>query len=223
MVAAYLLYSLLRIPIEGAQGAAIEHAFKLVALEQALGVFHEETLQRAVESQPWLAATMEWTYLWAYLPILGVAGLIIFLRDRVLYVRYRNAMFASAALGLLIFAVVPVAPPRMLPEYGFLDPLHSTLAPTSDAKNDFAAVPSFHFGFTLLAALGLVHAFRFRLWLVAIAAAMPGVMLLAIVSTANHFFLDAVIGGLIVLAFWWILVWGRERSLFVLRRQIGVR
>jgi hypothetical protein len=86
----------------------------------------------------------------------------------------------------------------------------TTLTPTSDAKNDFAAVPSFHFGFTMLAAIGIAHVFAFRAWLVPLLALLPAIMLVAIVSTANHFFLDAAAGGMGVLAFWWLLVWRRE-------------
>jgi hypothetical protein len=207
VIGAYLLYNVLRVFVEGTEGQAVEHALQLVTLEQTLGLFHEETLQRTVESQAWLSATMQWIYLWSYLPILGAAGIIVFARDSALYRRYRNTMFLSAALGLVIFAFVPVAPPRMLPEYGFLDPMHTPFTATSDAKNDFAAVPSFHFGFTLLAAMGIAHVFGWRRWLVAIVALLPAVMLVAIVSTANHFFMDAAAGGAIVLALWWLLVW----------------
>jgi hypothetical protein len=209
VIGAYLLYNLLRIPVEGSYGQAFDHALRLISLEQTLGLFHEESIQRAAESQPWLYGSLEWIYLWAYLPILGAAGITVYFANRPLYRSYRATMFASAALGLVVFMFLPVAPPRMLPEYGFLDTLHDTIAPTSAAKNDFAAVPSFHFGFTLLAAMGVSHAFRFRPWLVALTALLPAIMLLAIVATANHFFLDAAAGGAIVLAFWWFFVWRR--------------
>lgn len=209
MIGAYLLYNVLRVVVEGGEAAAFDHAFRLVSLEQTLGLFHEEWLQRAVEKRPWLSATVQWIYLWSYLPILGGAGITMFLKDRCLYRAYRNTMFASAALGLLIFAFVPVAPPRMLPEYGFLDPFHTAFSATSGAKNDFAAVPSFHFGFTLLAALGVSHVFRFRAWLVTGLALLPAIMLISIVSTANHFYLDAAAGAVVVMAFWWLLVWRR--------------
>jgi hypothetical protein len=122
-------------------------------------------------------------------------------------------MFAAAAAGLIFFALVPVAPPRMLPELGFIDPIHASMT-TSGAKNEFAAVPSFHFGFTMLAAMGVAHAYAWRRWLVAALAVLPAIMLLAIVSTANHFFLDAGIGAAVVMAAWMLCVSnaGRERA-----------
>jgi hypothetical protein len=164
-------------------------------------------VQRFVESEPWLAATMKGVYLWMYLPLLITAAAIIYLRDRDLYRCYRNTFFAAAAAGLIFFAVVPVAPPRMLPELGFIDPIHPVMT-NSGAKNEFAAVPSFHFGFTMLAAMGIAHVFAWRRWLIAALALLPAIMLLAIVSTANHFFLDAAIGAAVVLAAWAICVGG---------------
>jgi hypothetical protein len=210
VAAAYVTYNVLRIFVEGGEARAVEHAFGLVTIEQTLGLFHEASVQRAIESQPWLAQTMKLIYLHAYLPMLVTAAAVMFLRDRALYRSYRNALFASAAVGLVIFAVLPVAPPRMLPEYGFFDPIHA-FGTNVAHKNEFAAVPSFHFGFTLLAAIGVSHAFRFNRWLCAALSLFPVIMLVSIVSTANHFFLDAAAGGAIVMLAW---------SWFVARKHV---
>lgn len=207
VVAAYLAYNALRVVVEGGEARAVTYAFELISIEQAIGLFHEESVQRYVESHPWLRETMEFIYLWSYLPILVVAAVIVYLRDASMYRAYRSTMFASAAIGLLIFAFVPVAPPRMLPEYGFIDQMHAPLASTSAAKNDFAAVPSFHFGFTMLAAMAVAHVYNWRPWLCVAMSALPAVMLLSIVSTANHFFLDAAAGAVVVLLMWWVFVW----------------
>lgn len=201
VVAAYLLYSAVRVLVEGSESRAVDNAFQIVSMERALGIFHEESIQRFVESQPWLAATMKGIYLWLYLPILIGSAAIIYARDRELYRCYRNTFFAAACIGLIFFAVLPVAPPRMLPELGFIDPIHTTMK-TTGAKNEFAAMPSFHFGFTMLAAMGLAHVFNWRPWLTAGLTLLPLIMLLAIVSTANHFFLDAAIGAAVVGAAW---------------------
>jgi hypothetical protein len=205
VVAAYMTYSAIRVLVEGTEARAVDHAFQLVSIEKALGLFHEEAVQRFVEGIPWLAAAMKGVYLWAYLPVLIGAAAIIYVRDRDLYRCYRNTFFVAACAGLVFFAVVPVAPPRMLPELGFIDPIHPPMM-TSGAKNEFAAVPSFHFGFTMLAAMGVAHTFRWRRWLTAMLALLPAIMLLAIVSTANHFFTDAAIGAVVVLAAWMFCV-----------------
>jgi uncharacterized membrane protein YhaH (DUF805 family) len=224
VVGAYVAYSALRVLVEGDDTRAFEHALDLVAVEQTLGFFHEAWLQQAVDGQPWLAVALQWIYLHAYLPLLVVSGLVIYMHDRQLYRLYRNTMFISAALGLLIFAALPVAPPRMLPEYGFHDPLHSAFTATSATKNDFAAIPSFHFGFTMLAALGVAHALGFRRWQVAGLSLVPLIMLLSIVATANHYFLDAIVGGLVVMSVWSVMVARAERvEPLAGRRALGER
>ncbi|MEX0749556.1 MAG: phosphatase PAP2 family protein [Dehalococcoidia bacterium] len=211
VVAAYLVYSAIRVLVEGTEARAVDHAIQLISIEKTLGLFHEEAVQRFVQSQPWLAATMERIYLWAYLPLIVGAAAIVYVRDREMYRCYRNTFFASAAIGLIFFAMVPVAPPRMLPELGFIDPIHASMT-TSGAKNEFAAVPSFHFGFTMLAAMGIAHAFAWPRVLTFALAFLPAIMLLAIVSTANHFFLDAAIGALVVMAAWMICVNGSKEE-----------
>jgi len=211
VVAAYLTYSAIRVLVEGKEARAVDHAFQLVSIEKTIGLFHEESVQRIVESEPWLAAVMKGVYLWMYLPLLIAAAAIVYARDRDLYRRYRNTMYAAAATGLIFFAVVPVAPPRMLPELGFIDPIHATMA-TSGAKNEFAAVPSFHFGFTMLAAMAVAHAYGWRRWLVAALSLLPAIMLLSIVSTANHFFLDAGIGAAVVMVAWVVCVSNGARA-----------
>lgn len=206
VVSVYMAYSGIRILVEGDDTAAIERAFQIIAIEQDLGLFHEASIQQAVYSQPWLADAMRWVYLWAYMPGIGIAAAITYARERSLYRCYRNTFFVSLAIGLLCFTLLPTAPPRMLPEYGFIDTVHENIRQTSGGKNDFAAIPSFHFGFTFLSAIAVSHAFRFRPWAVALAALFPSIMLLSIVATANHFFLDAVAGAAVIGAAWWLCV-----------------
>jgi hypothetical protein len=66
--------------------------------------------------------------------------------------------------------------------------------PTSDhLSNQFAAMPSLHFGWALMVAIGLIVATRSRwrwLWLL-----HPLVTLIVIVGTANHFWLDAIVAA----------------------------
>jgi len=205
VVAAYAAYSTIRVLVEGSEARAVDHAFTLVSMEQALGLFHEASIQQAVQSQPWLAAAMKGVYLWVYMPFLILSAAVLYVRDREMYRCYRNTFFASAGLGLVFFALVPMAPPRMLPELGFIDPIHATMT-TTGAKNEFAAMPSFHFGFTMLAAIGIAHAFAWHRLLTPALALVPAVMLLSIVSTANHFFLDAAVGAAVVMLMWTICV-----------------
>jgi hypothetical protein len=206
VLVAYVLYSVLRVAVEGSQERAFDNAVAIISLERATWLFHEAAVQQLVESVPVLAEAMRWLYGPAYLPLLGIAGGVVYWRDRALYCAYRNTLFISAAVGLVFFAAVPVAPPRMLPEYGFVDSVNGAFV-MRDWKNDLAAVPSFHFGFTLLAALAVAHVASFRRWVCVAVAFVPALMLVAIVATANHFFVDAVIGTAVVMIAWRAHVW----------------
>jgi len=207
VVGLYLLYNAARPFVEGTESIAVDHAFHIIALERAAGVFHEEQLQRIAYEHRWFGAAMEWTYLHAYHPLLVIGAALVYVRDRALYVRYRNVLFLSMAAGLIIFATFPVAPPRLLPEFGFVDDMRPAGELTSAIKNDYAAVPSYHFGFVLLAAVAVAQAYRPRVWIAAALMLIPGIMLISIVATANHFFFDAAAGAVIVLAASWLLVW----------------
>ncbi|MGE0309384.1 MAG: phosphatase PAP2 family protein, partial [Acidimicrobiia bacterium] len=116
------------------------------------------------------------------------------------YVVLRNAMFISGAIGLVIFATYPVAPPRLLPPgSGFIDTVtqwstsYRVLQPPS-LVNKYAAMPSLHAGWNLLVGIALWHAFtskRVRTF----AVASPLLMAFAVVATANHYVIDAIAGA----------------------------
>lgn len=208
VLAVYGCYSLIRVLVEGTDGDAVDNALGIIAVEKSLGIFHELDVQRTFVAVPGLVLAMEGAYRFLYLPCIIAGACAGYLRDRSLYRKYRSAFFLSLGIGLVFFTLMPVAPPRMLPEYGFVDIVHGVNLSHSDSgRNNFAAVPSFHFGFPLLMTIGFCHAFRLRPWQCALAAGVPAVMLLAIVSTANHFFLDAAIGACVVLFSAWWCVW----------------
>ena len=208
VLAGYAAYSLVRVLVEGTRTDAVNNAYEIIALEKSLGIFYEVQIQQAFADLPGLLTAMEGAYRFTYLPAIIVIACAGYVRDRQLYARYRSAFFLSLAVGLMFFALLPVAPPRLLPEYGFVDIVHGSDITNSDgARNNFAAVPSFHFGLPLLMTIGFCQAFRLQPWQIAMSAVLPGVMLLAIISTANHFFLDAATGAAVVMFSVWWCVW----------------
>ena len=207
VIGAYMAYEVVRRLVATDSHDAFGHAFNIVRVEQELGIFIEPTLQKLIVDHHWLVTLFNWVYIWGYLPVICAAALYLYARHRDFYTRYRNAFLLSGAMGLVIFATLPVAPPRMLPEFGFVDTVHLNSGfyrdiQQSDLVNEFAAVPSFHFGWILLVGIALIQANRS--WAVrALGVALPVMMLLAIILTANHYLLDAVIGGALVLGALW--------------------
>ena len=162
----------------------------------------EVDLQAAIIDQSWLIEAANAIYIWAHWPLIGAIGLWLYVRQHDRYRKYRNTMLISGAIGVVIFALFPTAPPRLAnPE------IVDTIVTRSDLyrvmqppvlTNQYAAVPSLHFGWNLLMGLALVREARFvplRLvgWL------SPPLMLLATLVTGNHYILDIVAGGAIVL------------------------
>jgi hypothetical protein len=143
-----------------------------------------------------------WIYVWGYLPVISAAAVYLYVLHRPSYTRYRNAFLLSGAIGLVIFATLPVAPPRMFPEFGFVDTVHANSSTYrsfqgSGLVNEFAAMPSFHFGWILLVGLAVIETSRSAMAKIA-GVLMPVLMLLTILFTANHYLIDAAVGGAIV-------------------------
>jgi hypothetical protein len=221
LVLAYLSYEAVRRLVRSEPAEAFHHATSIIRLEQRLGIFFEPDLQSLIVGHHWLVTLFNWVYVWGYLPVICVAGLYLYLFHRSFYARYRNAFLLSGAVGLAVFALVPVAPPRMLPEFGFVDTVRVNSAfyrqfHESGLVNEFAAVPSFHFGWILLVGLALIQTNR-RVAVRAFGVALPALMLAAIVFTANHYVLDAVVGAAIVLAALVIVIRG-ERLIPAMRQ-----
>lgn len=196
---------------EGAVATADRNARALLDLERVMGLDLELGLQEIVRSSSTLTTLMNWVYIWLHWPVL-IATLAWLLRtDRAGYLFLRNSMMVSGAIGLVIFATFPMTPPRLL-DADFLDTVteysHSyrVLQPPM-FMDRYAAFPSLHFGWNLLAGIAWArHARgRFGRWS---SIAMPVAMAIAVVGTANHWVLDVVGGAVVALtghvaAEWW--------------------
>jgi hypothetical protein len=115
-------------------------------------------------------------------------------------------LFATSLLALAGFYLYPLAPPRLLPQYGYIDTLlkFHTWGSLADPKvaehsNQFAAMPSLHIGWAIWCAAVIFLCGR-RLWVRVLGLLYPVWTLLVIVGTANHFIIDAVAGLLVFLA-----------------------
>jgi PAP2 superfamily len=123
-------------------------------------------------------------------------------RHAEVYRRARNALVLTNVVGLIVFVVLPVMPPRLLPNAGFVDSVASAglgNSPTGPvAADQYAAMPSLHLAWaTWTAIVGVVIVRGARRWLW---VAYPLLTTLVVVSTANHYLLDAVAGTIVALA-----------------------
>lgn len=203
LFAAMIIYFLIRggLPVRAAE--AFSRANQVIQLEQRMGIFVELEWQDLILDSIPLMKLANWTYVWGHLPVLIFAAIWIYLRNRERYRVYRSALLISAFIGLFGYALFPMAPPRLMPEWGFVDTVARLTRENYDMQpgffvNHYAAVPSLHFGWALLVCIGLFDVDR-NLLIRLFAVVSTAAMFFAIVLTANHFIFDMLVGSLIVL------------------------
>ena len=118
----------------------------------------------------------------------GVFFLWLYRRSRPAFRIFRNGFLASTAIALVVHRFFPTAPPR-LADVGLVHPGFGL----AGLSNPVAAMPSLHAGWALGVGIGVVRYARPLWWRVA-GALYPPAVVLTIVATGNHFFLDAFAG-----------------------------
>jgi hypothetical protein len=204
----YVLYELLRGTGEADVVLARANTADIVSLERALGVFHERAVQEWVQGLPLLPVLLAASYMTLHAAV--TAGVVrwVYRKRPEAFPLLRTTLVIGTAMSLLIYVVYPAAPPR-LANLGFADTVSSGvhLNLSSDLLGSFynplAAVPSLHFGYALVSGVALAVLAE-RRWVRALGAIYPVFMLFDIVATGNHFLFDAVAGGAVVVAGWWI-------------------
>lgn len=181
---------------------AVRNGSNLWHLERTLHLPSEESLQRLVLNKRELVRAANWYYVGAHFPVtIGfLCGLFVWRRRQ--YTRVRNALIVATSLGLAIHIVYPLAPPRLVSGIDMVD-TGSVFGPSPyqgairGAANQFAAMPSLHVGWAVLVGIVLWRiAPRAWRWLGVLHAAATS---LVVVITANHYWIDGVVGTGIVL------------------------
>ncbi len=200
---AAFIYFFVRGLIETRVDEAMGNSRWLVSLERRLGLFHEATIQGWLLDRDWLVTLANWVYIYGHWPVLIGTLTWLLVRHREMFPVYRSAMLISGAIGIVFFVMFPMAPPRFLPELGFVDTVtlqseaYRVLQPPS-LTNQYAAMPSLHVGWNLLMGIAIVRSSTGVLWK-GFGTVMPLLMYIATIVTANHYILDGVVGSAIAL------------------------
>jgi PAP2 superfamily len=202
-LAAYLAYRLVRGLVEGRATAAFQHARELISLERTLHLFVEPSVQAWASGSHLVMVTASWLYVNGQTSVTIGALLYLYLRHNRSFYFVRNMFMIAMAIALVGYTVFPTAPPRFMPEWGFIDSVSDltgvhishTSASMTALANPYAAVPSMHVAFALM--IGWPLACLARRSVVRIAWLLyPFLMAFVIVVTANHFIVDALLGAL---------------------------
>jgi hypothetical protein len=228
-------YELVRGQIPRQTPVALLHAYRLLDLEWRHGFFIESRVERFFLHYQLVMNAVDVFYVAAHLVVtLGIL-IWVYARHRSHYPFLRNVLAVTTALALVAFYVYPTAPPRLLANYGFVDPaqLHH-LVPEGGAQldsytyNPYAAMPSLHVAYALIVGWVVILVDR-RLWARALGGLYPCAMAAAVVISGNHWVLDVAgaaitvgLAGLLVLAMSTCQSMVRGRSLngsLVVRRR----
>jgi membrane-associated phospholipid phosphatase len=198
---------------QAARGAAdrgIAEAFwngtLVIEAENKLNTLIEPAVQGFVEQSQFLILATSYTYWLSQFAVVGVALLWVYFRHHERFAPFRNWLIAANLLGLVGYVMMPTAPPRMYPEWGFSDTLAEYASVNHDsglisfAANPYAAMPSLHAMDALI--VGIVMASVCRSWVSrALWLAWPAWVTFAVMGTGNHYWLDCLAGfGLALVA-----------------------
>jgi membrane-associated phospholipid phosphatase len=198
---AYYAYRIVRGIVDGQAPAAFENARHVVSIERSLGLFFEPGLQDWGERHvSWLVTSANWMYVNSHFVVTTTFLIWLYLARNHAYYFVRNMFMIAMGVGLVGYLVVPTAPPRFLPEWGFADTVASFVGESAEHSanalyNPFAAIPSMHVAFALMVAVPAISLVRH--WsLKVLWATYPVVVTFVVVVTANHFWVDAFLGAL---------------------------
>ncbi|WDF37711.1 phosphatase PAP2 family protein [Streptomyces sp. T12] len=205
----YYAYAQIRLAAAGGSNSAgrvtaEEHGAEIHSIERALHIDIEYWANHAVVKVDWLRAFFDFYYESFHFGVpLAILG-VLYWRRPVDYRWARSAIGFATVFALIGFWLYPLAPPRLIPGLGIIDtvngpqdftqPDYGTL---TDLTNQYAAMPSLHFGWSLWCGL-VILILAPKWWMKPLGLLHPLFTATAIVVTGNHWVLDAVGGAMAV-------------------------
>jgi hypothetical protein len=201
-LAAYGVYNLARWIFVGDTSTAVRHAHWILRLEGTLGVAIEGSVQHALGSgvPGWVLSNV---YLAAQLVVPPATFIWLYRHSPEVYRGLRDTVLATWLMAIPIYALFPVAPPR-LAESGIVDTVNEQAGVALSGRstifyNPLAAVPSLHVGFAVAIGVALFMALRSR-WAKGLALLWGPTVALAVVATGNHYLFDIGAGLVVTLS-----------------------
>jgi len=182
-------------------GGALSRARWIWNFERASHLPSETAIQRLFLPHPVLIQFFNLYYDVLHFPVLIATLIWLFVWHRGRYGRWRTTLALFTGISLLV-QFIPVAPPRMLPGTGLVDTAviyHQSVYSNATGfdPDQLSAMPSVHVGWAILVAIALITTAHSRWrWL---AVLYPAMTTLAVIVTANHFWLDGIAAAVILL------------------------
>ena len=188
----------------GAASAGFTHAVVINAISRQLGGGFADQMNDWLAAHPAATEVAAWYYIVAPGAVTAIIGLLLIRRRVPAFRLHRDALIACNVIGLVVFWLYPVAPPRMLLGYHDVTaaavPLFSSLL-ESKAADQFASLPSLHVTWALWVAVATAALVKHPT-LRAAAWIYPALTVLDVLATANHYWLDVITAaGVLALAY----------------------
>jgi membrane-associated phospholipid phosphatase len=199
---AYVLYEVVRGLVDGRDvGRATLNATRVIDLERTLHVFVEPRVEAWASHVEWLMDIADWIYINAHVVVTVGALVFAYARRNAAFYAVRNMFMIAMLIALFGYAAYPTAPPRLMPAWGFTDPVGQLTAiaagrgPGSSLLNLYAAIPSMHVCFALMTGATMRRFVTRRAARLAWGA-YPAVIAIVVVVTGNHYLTDVVLGAM---------------------------
>ena len=201
----WLGYSTVRRITADSTKIAADNAVNLVKFQDWMGFPNEATLQGWFIDSEILIKIANTFYFVMHFPSMIVFLVWVMVRKIEWMPQVRASLCLATFSGLIIHLLFPLMPPRLMVSYGFIDTA-KVFGPDpyslgiAKAANEFAAMPSLHVGWALLIALAAIRILKTPArWLMLL---HPILTTIVVVITANHFWLDIIVGAILALAGW---------------------
>jgi hypothetical protein len=198
----YVAYAVARALAHGRDAVALANGRTLMHAEKRLHIYIEPWVQAKFSHWDPLLSFFNFFYLYCHLSIALWCMIWLYLRRNAVYTFFRDWFMVMNGVALVLYLLVPTAPPRLTFTSGIVDtlwllsPVNLSAGGMSGQANPYAAVPSLHFGWALFVGLSVVM-MAHRHWVRVVGALFPAVTLLSIIVTGNHWLFDALAGGLV--------------------------
>ena len=198
IVGLWLVYLVCRHLFEGTERIARAHADDVWSLERTLRLPSEARLQEWVLESDTAVRVVNAIYQYVHFPVMFCTLAVLYVRRRDVFRWFRNVLILTTGLALVGHIAYPLSPPRLEPGFGIIDTGlefgQSTYAgkPGTGFTNQLAAMPSMHVAWAALIAIAVILCLRSAWrWLAPLYAVA---ILLVVVVTGNHYWLDGIVG-----------------------------
>ncbi|WP_327428345.1 bifunctional glycosyltransferase 87/phosphatase PAP2 family protein [Streptomyces sp. NBC_01236] len=190
----------------GGRATAEHHGEQILAIERFLHIDIEHWANHAVVKVGFLRDFFDFYYESFHFVVPLTVLAVLYTRRPGDYRWARSALGFATLFALVGFWLYPLAPPRLLPGLGVIDTVHGVqdfskpdYGTLTALTNQYAAMPSLHFGWSLWCGL-VIAILAPKWWMKALGLLHPLFTVSAIVATGNHWVLDAVGGAVVVSA-----------------------